>query len=202
MGTTHQRGYVTPRGKQWYGYYRKAVNDSTSDEQKTVRVPVILGLKSKMSKFEAREALQRELTKQVGQPGSPTRVMNDGSVTFSWFVKNRFLPLKEAVWKGETAKTKTILIQSDLIDPLGEIPLANFDKFSLQLHLNKLATTRYNLKITPIPSPLLFQCCQYRHRSHWLNRSLGSHRYRYRRIFWPWPRDDSCPRKCGGYRYC
>jgi len=86
--------------------------------------------------------LQRELTKQVGQPGSPTRIMNDGSVTFAWFVENRFLPLKEAAWKEETAKTKTILIQRDLIDPLGEIPLANFDKFSLQLHLNKLATTR------------------------------------------------------------
>jgi integrase len=68
--------------------------------------------------------------------------MNDGSVTFAWFVENRFLPLKEAAWKEETAKTKTILIQRDLIDPLGEIPLANFDKFSLQLHLNKLATTR------------------------------------------------------------
>lgn len=68
--------------------------------------------------------------------------MNDGSVTFAWFVENRFLPLKEAAWKEETAKTKTILIQRDLIDPLGEIPLVNFDKFSLQLHMNKLASTR------------------------------------------------------------
>ena len=67
--------------------------------------------------------------------------MNDGSVTFSWFIKNRFLLLKEAAWKAETAKTKTILIQRDLIEPIGEIPLVNFDKFSLQLHLNKLATT-------------------------------------------------------------
>ena len=142
MATSHQRGYVTLRGKQWYGYYRKEVNDPTTGEQKTIRVPIILGLKTKMSKFEAREALQRELTKQVGQPGSPTRIMNDGSVTFTWFVENRFLPLKEAVWKEETAKTKTVLIQRDLIDPLGDIPLANFDKFSLQLHLNKLATTR------------------------------------------------------------
>jgi integrase len=142
MATSHQRGYVTLRGRQWYGYYRKEVNDPTTGELKTVRVPIILGLKTKLSKFEAREALQRELTKQVGQPGSPTRIMNDGSVTFAWFVENRFLPLKEAAWKEETAKTKTILIQRDLIDPLGEIPLANFDKFSLQLHLNKLATTR------------------------------------------------------------
>ena len=68
--------------------------------------------------------------------------MNDGSVTLGWFVKNRFLPLKEGVWKEETAKTKTILIQLDIVDPLGEIPLVNFDKFSLQLHLNKLASTK------------------------------------------------------------
>lgn len=50
-------------------------------------------------------------------------------------------PLKEAVWKPETAETKKLLIQLDLVDPLGEIPLATFDKFSLQLHLNKLAAT-------------------------------------------------------------
>jgi integrase len=142
MGTSHQRGYVIPRGKQWYGYYRKEVKDPTTGEQKTVRVPIILGLKSQMSKFEAREALQREITKQLRQPGSPTRVMNDGSVTLGWFVNNRFIPLKEAVWKEETAKTKKLLIQLDVVEPIGDIPLVNFDKFSLQLHLNKLATTR------------------------------------------------------------
>ncbi|SEG63282.1 hypothetical protein SAMN05421819_3962 [Bryocella elongata] len=43
MGTTHQRGYVTPRGKQWYGYYRKVVNDPATNEQKSVRIPVSLG---------------------------------------------------------------------------------------------------------------------------------------------------------------
>ena len=52
MATSHQRGYVTLRGKQWYGYYRKEVNDPTTGEPKTVRVPIILGLKTKMSKFE------------------------------------------------------------------------------------------------------------------------------------------------------
>jgi integrase len=141
MATSNQRGYVIPRGKQWYGYYRKVVNDPATNEQKSVRVPVILGLKSKLTKTEARQALEREITKQLGQPGSPTRIMNDGSVTFGWFVTNRFIPLKEAVWKTSTADVKKLLIQSDLVEPLGEIPLVNFDKFSLQLHLNKLAAT-------------------------------------------------------------
>ncbi|HEY0163111.1 MAG TPA: site-specific integrase [Edaphobacter sp.] len=95
-----------------------------------------------MTKTEARQALEREITKQLGQPGSPTRIMNDGSVTLGWFVNNRFLPLKEAVWKEETGNTKKILIRLDIVEPLGDIPLVNFDKFSLQLHLNKLAATR------------------------------------------------------------
>lgn len=142
MGTSHQRGFVTPRGKQWYGYFRKVVNDPVTNEEKIDRVTVSLGLRSQMSKGEAREALQREITKQLGQSGSANRIMNDGSVTFAWFVNNRFIPLKEAVWKEETAKIKKLLIQRDLTDGLGDVPLVNFDKFSLQLHLNKLASSR------------------------------------------------------------
>jgi integrase len=118
------------------------VNDPATNEPKSVRVPVNLGPKSKLTKTEARQALEREITKQLGQPGSPTRIINDGSVTLGWFVNSRFIPLKEAVWKEETAKTKKLLIRLDIVELLGDIPLVNFDKFSLQLHLNKLALTR------------------------------------------------------------
>jgi integrase len=95
-----------------------------------------------MSKSEAREALQREIAKQNGQAGSVDRVMNDSSVKFGWFVRNRYLPLKEGHWKEETAKVKKLLIQRDIIGPFDEIPLENLDKFTLQLHLNNLAQTR------------------------------------------------------------
>ncbi|HEX6772540.1 MAG TPA: tyrosine-type recombinase/integrase [Acidobacteriaceae bacterium] len=130
------------RLRQWYGYFRKVVNDPVTNEEKIDRITVILGLRSQMSIGEAREALQREITKQIGQAGSANRIMNDGSVTFAWFVNNRFIPLKEAVWKEETAKIKKLLFQRDLTDVLGDVPLVNFDKFSLQLHLNKLASSR------------------------------------------------------------
>src|SRR5579863_3165550 len=150
MGTSSQRGYVTPRGKKWYGYFRKAVNDPTTVKQKTVRVAVILGHRSQMKRSEAREALEREITKQNGQPGDAGRVMNDSSVSFGWFVRNRFLPLKEANWKEETSKVKKLLIQRDLIDTFDKIPLENFDKFTLQVHLNKLAQTRSRDRVLQI----------------------------------------------------
>lgn len=142
MSTSSQRGYLAPRGRKWYGYFRKTVNDPTTGEQKTVRVTVIVGPRSEMNRSEAREALEREITKQNGQTNTAGRVKNDGSVSFGWFVRNRYLPLKESNWKDETAKVKRMLIQRDLIDPFDKIPLEKFDKFTLQLHLNSLAQSR------------------------------------------------------------
>lgn len=142
MGKSHQRGWVVSRGKKWYGYFRKTVFDPTANQQKSDVVSVVLGLKSQMKASEAREALEREITKQTGHTGpNAGRVMNDSSVTFGWFVRNRFFPLKEAHWKEETAKVKKLLIQRDLIDPFDKTPLGNFDKFTLQVHLNNLAKT-------------------------------------------------------------
>src|SRR3977135_1205436 len=133
MGKSYQRGWVVSRGKKWYGYFRKTVFDPTTNQQKSDVVSVILGQKSQMKASEAREALKREITKQTGQTGTNAgRVMNDSSVTFGWFVRNRFFPLKEAHWKE-------LLIQRDLIDTFDKTPLGNFDNFTLQVHLNNLA---------------------------------------------------------------
>ena len=141
MGKSHQKGWVVARGKKWYGYFRRTVLDPTSSQPKSSIVPVVLGPKAQLTKFEAREALEREITKLTGQ-SSGNRTMSDGSVTFGWFVRNRFFPLKEAQWKEETAKVKKLLIQQDLIEEFEDVPLENFDKFTLQIHLNKLAKTR------------------------------------------------------------
>jgi integrase len=141
MGKSHQRGWVVLRGKKWYGYYRRTVLDPMTNQQKVDVIPVVLGVKSQLSKFQARERLEQEVTKQTGQD-SGTRVMNDGSVTFGWFVRSRFFPLKEANWNKETAKVKKLIIQKDLIDKFDGIPLENFDRFTLQIHLNNLAKTR------------------------------------------------------------
>jgi integrase len=141
MGKSHQKGWVVARGKKWYGYFRRDVIDPVTSEPKSTVVPVVLGFKTQLTKFEARESLEREIAKRNGHtPGG--RALSNSSVTFGWFVRNRFLPLKEASWKEETAKVKTLLIQQDLIDEFEDVPMENFDKFTLQIHLNKLAKTR------------------------------------------------------------
>src|SRR5216684_2811219 len=151
MGKSYQRGWVVSRGKKWYGYFRKTVFDPTTNQQKGDVISVVLGLKSQMKASEAREVLEREITKQTGQSGpNAGRVMNDSSVTFGWFVRNRFFPLKEAHWKEETAKVKKLLIRRDLIDPFDKTPLGNFDKFTLQVHLNNLAKTNSKDRVLQI----------------------------------------------------
>src|ERR1017187_5768995 len=141
MGTSHQKGWVSVRGKKWYGYFRRTVLDPETNQPKTTSTPIALGLKSQMTKFEAREKLVEEITRLTGQSAGDDSIKN-GAVTFGWFVRNRFFPLKEARWKEETAKVKKLLIQQDLIDEFDDVPLENFDKFTLQIHINKLAKTR------------------------------------------------------------
>jgi integrase len=141
MGKSHQKGWVSIRGKKWYGYFRRTVIDPSTNQPKTVSTPVALGLKSEMTKFEAREKLELEIKRLTGQ-FAEDGVVRNGSVTFDWFVQNRYLPLKEADWKEETAKTKKYLIKADLVDAFRGVRLENIDKLALQTHLNRLAKTR------------------------------------------------------------
>jgi integrase len=141
MGKSHQKGWVSIRGKKWYGYFRRTVIDPSTNQPKTVSTPVALGLKSEMTKYEAREELElaiKRLTGQIAEDG----VVRNGSVTFDWFVQNRYLPLKEGDWKEETAKVKKFLIKADLVDAFRGVRLENIDKLALQTHLNRLAKTR------------------------------------------------------------
>jgi integrase len=104
-----------------------------------------------MSKSQARERLEAELAK-LGGRSSGDQVVPNGSVAFEWFVKNRYLPLKEGDWREETAKIKKYLIQADLVDVFGEYRLESFDKVILQAHLNKLAKLHSKDRVLQIRS--------------------------------------------------
>ncbi len=151
MGTSYQRGWVSLRGKKWYGYFRRTILDPQTLHPKTISSPVLLGLKGEMTKPQAREKLATEITRLSGQVTEDGSVKN-GTVTFGWFVRNRYLPLKEADWREETAKIKKYLIQADLVDEFKDIRMENFEKFTLQNHLNKLAKTHSRDRVLQIRS--------------------------------------------------
>ena len=138
MGVSHQAGWVVLRGKRWYGYFRRRVLNPTTNEEQEDTVCILLELKSKMTKSEARDALRTEIAKQTGQ-NLAGKVLKDSSVTFEWFVRNRYFPLRKGDWRPETAKEKMAQIDIDLIGKFGEYPLDSFDRFMLQTHVNDLA---------------------------------------------------------------
>jgi integrase len=93
-----------------------------------------------MTKAKARDALKAEIAKQTGQLADG-RILKDGSVTFEWFVRNRYFPLRQGDWRPETAKEKTAQIEIDLIGKFGSRPIESIDKFELQTHVNHLSRT-------------------------------------------------------------
>jgi integrase len=126
------------RGKRWYGYYRKQVIDPETEAVRAVKVPFRLGLKSQMTKLAARQALRAEIAKQTGKVADG-RILKDGTVTFEWFVRNRYFPLREGDWRPETAREKKAQIEIDLISKFGSERIESIDKFELQTHVNDLA---------------------------------------------------------------
>ncbi len=138
MGTASQSGSIVLRGKRWYGYYRKQIVDPTNENVRAVRTVVRLGLRSQMTKADARDALHAEIAKQTGQIAEG-RLLRDGAATFGWFVRHRYLPLRQGDWRPETAKEKTAQIEIDLVQRFGQEPLESIDKFTLQTHVNELA---------------------------------------------------------------
>lgn len=139
MARSHQRGTVFPEGGSWVGFMNMKVIDPRTGREKWKKKRIgVLGLRSRISKSQAREKLDAEIAKHAGRGGAPNK---DSRVTFGWFVRNRWYPLKEADWKPETARDKKCIIQKDLLDPFESIPLEDFDKFQLQVHLNTLAKT-------------------------------------------------------------
>lgn len=103
MGRSHQVGSEVLRGKSWYGFYRKEVIDPGTGDVRSVRICVRFGLESESTKPAAREAFRAEIAKQTGQVADG-RILKDGSVTFEWFVRNRYFPVRQGDWRPETAK--------------------------------------------------------------------------------------------------
>jgi hypothetical protein len=114
------------------------VIDPITEDVRLARVVVTLGLKSQMTKPAAGEALRREIAKQMCQIPEG-RILKDGTFTFEWFVRNRYLPIRQGDWRPETAKEKTAQIEIDLIAKFGSEALETIDKFALQTHVNDLA---------------------------------------------------------------
>jgi len=126
----HQNGWVKPIGKKvkkWVGQWNPYRADGTRGHSSKV-----LGLKSKMRKWEAEAELRKHIESVTGQ-----RAKCDGDPTLQWFWDNVYLPSR--TWGPATTSTVTSIFARHVLPKFGEARITDVDKLELQKHLNTLA---------------------------------------------------------------
>jgi integrase len=132
----HQNGWLTETGKKrkkWKGHYHAyEVHDGT---EKRVHKAVILGPKSELAKWEAREKLKAHIESQK----PPTKVRPHPGLTFAWFWEHRFRPIKEPTWKESARPHLLNAFKLYVLPYVGHMALGEITRFILQEKLNELA---------------------------------------------------------------
>jgi integrase len=143
MAMVYQQGSVYEKGtrvKKWYGKFRVYMRDREGKEvTKTKRV--VLGLKSKLRKHEAEERLRQIIQREngIGKNGEIPLPRSDDSVTFGWFVSQRYLPMRCGQWRPATKDKTEYEIKKYLVSRLKDTPLSKVGTFEIQMLLNDLA---------------------------------------------------------------
>jgi integrase len=140
----YQKGYVEDTGKtgakspKWKGHYFIYERQADGSE-KRVHKSIDLGHKRTLRKWEAEKKLEEHIEKVTRQlTGTVTVASKD--LTLRWFFENRFRPMMEPRWK-ESARPDIIGgIERYVLRIIGDTPLVQLDKFTLQMKANELAS--------------------------------------------------------------
>lgn len=146
MGMKYQKGTVYPSGKRvkmWYGQYlvyRKDENGKEVRRQRNVRICPKAGT----PKWKAEQMLQEIIRKESCGMGPTPTLPPDDSVTFRWFVKERYIPMRQGGWSPAYKKTNTYQLDHYLVSQFGDLPLRNLSTFEIQVWLNGVAEKGYS----------------------------------------------------------
>lgn len=146
MAMKYQKGTVYLRGtrvKMWYGQYlvyRKDQNGKEIRKQRNVRICP----KANTPKWKAEQILQEIILKESQGLGSTSTLPPDDSVTFRWFVKQRYISMRQGSWSPAYKKTNAYQLEHYLISHFGDLPLRNLSTFEIQVWLNGIAEKGYS----------------------------------------------------------
>lgn len=146
MAMKYQKGTVYLRGlkvKMWYGKYLIYGKDRDGKEVRRHR-NVAICPKANTPKWKAEQLLQEIILKESRGVASASTILTDDSVTFSWFVKQRYIPMRQGKWSPAYKKTNTYQLEHYLISHFGDVPLRKLDTFGIQIWLNALAERGYS----------------------------------------------------------
>jgi integrase len=136
-GTVEDTGESGAKKPRWKGHYW--IYEIQADgKEKRVHKSIILGPKKSLKKWQAEKVLEEHIQKLTRQnTGAITLPAKE--LTVRWFFENRFRPMMEPKWKESSRKELVGNIERYVLRLIGDVPLAELDKFMLQMQANKLA---------------------------------------------------------------
>jgi integrase len=141
MAMVYQKGTVYLQGareRKWYGKFRVYLKGRNGEEVERTR-KVVLGKKSDLRKWEAEEKLKTIIQEENGKGARGFVARADDSVTFGWFVSERYIPMRGGRWRPATKQKTEFEIDKYLVLNFKSVPIREVGLFELQVHLNKLA---------------------------------------------------------------
>lgn len=91
--------------KKWYGKYLIYGRDADGKEVRKYR-NVAICPKAGNPKWKAEQLLREKILKECGMLAEMPAIPSDDSVTFRWFVKERYIPMRQGKWSPAYRKTK------------------------------------------------------------------------------------------------
>ncbi len=133
MRIKYQRGTVYVRGQKpqmWYGRFLLYQRDKDGKEVRKQRnVPI--WPKAGVPKTRVAQMLEQIILKEGTVPGKPAAFPPDDSVTFAWFVRQRYVPMRKGKWSPAYRQTNGYAIEHYLISRFGEAPLRDLNTFEI-----------------------------------------------------------------------
>jgi hypothetical protein len=74
--------------------------------------------KANTPKWKAEQMLHTIVLKETAVPAKSSRILPDGSVTFPWFVEERYIPMRQGGWSPAYKKINTYELEHYLWDEI------------------------------------------------------------------------------------
>ena len=131
------------RVKKWYGKFLIYGRDTDGKEVRRQR-NVAICPKANTPKWRAEQLLREIIARECGANGANLTAPADESVTFRWFVQERYIPMRQGKWSPAYRKTNTYQLEHYLVSRFGDLPVRRLDSFQIQIWLNELAEKGYS----------------------------------------------------------
>jgi integrase len=146
MAMKYQKGTVYLRGekvKMWYGKFLMYGKDQEGKEVRKHR-NVAICRKAEAPKWKAEQMLREIILKETRGGGIKAPLVPDDTLTFRWFVQQRYIPMRQGSWSPAYKKTNTYQLDHYVVSAFGDLQLSKLDTFEIQIWLNGLADRNYS----------------------------------------------------------